>query len=148
MKAEHIARLKAMADAIRAIQEELAHIAAYYEATGEQGPIPADGATGIAALREGQTNVEIAGTIDGISNVTEYRKADGSAGRLRTITLHDATGRVAIPLWDAQIDAFSWLKVGDEVVVKAWRVKRYDKQLQLQLGKYGSITKADQGVLE
>ena len=54
----------------------------------------------IKDLQSGMKNVSVTGRIFRISDVTGFKKSDGSAGKVANVFIGDETGFVRIPLWN------------------------------------------------
>ncbi|HIP84329.1 MAG TPA: replication factor A [Methanothermococcus okinawensis] len=97
----------------------------------------------IRDISEGQSNVEITGKIVDISEVREFRKRDGSVGRVRNITIADNTGTIRLTLWNDQVKLAENLKVGDVVRIENAYVRRWRDRIELSGGSNLIIEKLE-----
>ena len=89
----------------------------------------------IKDLQPRQTNVDVEGVVEEMSDVREFSKF-GRSGRVATAFMKDGTGKVKLSLWNEQIDQ---VKVGDTVKVLKGYVSEFQGELQLTTGKFGTL---------
>ena len=67
----------------------------------------------------GMRNINVIGRIFRISQVKEFIKSNGTAGRVANIFIGDNTGFVRIPLWDEQVKLLeeNTISIGDVVQI-------------------------------
>jgi len=90
----------------------------------------------------GMKNVNVIGRIFRISDIINFKRKDGSDGRVVNIFLADATGYVRIPLWNEQVNLVEeqTIKVGDIIqVINGMAKENVFGYVEISLGKYGSI---------
>ncbi|AXI25621.1 replication factor A [Methanofervidicoccus sp. A16] len=97
----------------------------------------------IKDISEGQNNVEITGKIVDISDVREFRKRDGTLGRVRNITIADNTGTIRLVLWDDKVELAEDLKVGDVVRIENAYTRKWRDRIELSSGINFTIEKLD-----
>src|SRR3972149_11423560 len=73
--------------------------------------------TGINDIKPTSRNISIIGRIVKISQVTEFKRQDGSRGTVANIFVADSTGQVRVSLWNDQTKLIEQLKTGDVVQV-------------------------------
>ena len=99
----------------------------------------------IEDLKENDENLMLKARVAAIgkqmAGTTKYEDGTEKDWSMLTIHLNDDTSTVAMPLFNEEIDKADGLRIDDWVIVKAWKVERYKTQLQLKLGKFGTITK-------
>lgn len=96
----------------------------------------------IKNIVSGMRNVNVVGRVFKISNVVEFKRQDGSAGRVVNIFLADNTGCIRLPLWDTQVKIVEdeTVKVGDVIqVMSAFARENVFGDVEMNLGKYSSI---------
>jgi ssDNA-binding replication factor A large subunit len=98
----------------------------------------------IESIVPGMKNIDILGRITSISPVKEF-KTDKAFGRLQNIVLGDLTGTIRMTLWNDEITKFK-LKEDDVARVKGFVREDNLGNLQISLGKFGSIIKTSEEV--
>lgn len=91
----------------------------------------------INELKGDMNNVEVSGEIVEISQPREVMTRFGNS-KVATAKLKDDTGTVDLSLWGKQIDMF---QVGDKVEVTSGYTKTFRDNVQVNVGKQGSIKK-------
>ncbi len=101
----------------------------------------------INEIKSGMNSLNIAGKIIDMGSVRTFQRKDGSAGKVRSITIGDPTGKIRVALWDGKADA-SEFKAGDTVeLMNAYsRENTFNNQTEIQLGSGGSIVKSSTAV--
>ena len=97
----------------------------------------------IKDISEGQNNVEVTGKIVDISDVREFRKRDGTLGRVRNITIADNTGTIRLTLWDDKVELAEDLKVGDVVRIENAYTRKWRDRIELSSGTNFTIEKLE-----
>jgi replication factor A1 len=90
----------------------------------------------------GMKNVNVVGRIFRISNIIDFKRKDGSDGRVANLFLGDGTGSVRLPLWNDQVNMVEeeTVKVGDAIqVINGMTKENIYGDVEISLGKYGSI---------
>jgi len=92
----------------------------------------------IADLRDGMRKVDVAGTITDKTETREVQsRYTNDSYRVADATLEDVTGHITLTLWNEQADKV--LKF-DKVKVENGYIKSFKGNLQLNSGKYGTLT--------
>ncbi|MGC8516854.1 MAG: OB-fold nucleic acid binding domain-containing protein [Candidatus Acidifodinimicrobium sp.] len=91
----------------------------------------------INEITNGMNEVNVSGEITEISQPKEITTKFGM-NRVATAKLKDETGEIQLSLWGKQIDTVS---VGDKVEIVNGYTKDFHGQMQLNVGKNGSINK-------
>jgi replication factor A1 len=89
----------------------------------------------ISDIIPNQGKVDIEGSISEISEVKEFSKF-GKTGRVATAIVIDDSGKIALTLWDEQVEL---VKKGDKVKIINAYCKEWQGEKQLNLGRYGNI---------
>ena len=97
----------------------------------------------IKDISEGQNNVEVTGKIVDISDVREFRKRDGTLGKVRNITIADNTGTIRLTLWDDKVELAEDLKVGDVVRIENAYTRKWRDRIELSSGTNFTIEKLE-----
>jgi replication factor A1 len=87
-------------------------------------------------------NVSVAGRVFKRSDVIEFKKKDGSEGRVVNIFVGDKTGFVRVPLWNEHVNLVEddIIKLGDIVQISgAYAQENIYGDVEISLGKYGEI---------
>src|SRR5512136_2537697 len=91
--------------------------------------------------------VAFTGKVVSISEIREFKRADGSAGRVANITLGDETGTIRAVLWD---EATNLVKSGDIEVDQCLKIRGLAKEgyagTEVSLGRNGCIEEIDQEI--
>jgi len=90
----------------------------------------------------GMKNVNVIGRIFKISNTNEFKRSDGSTGKVVNLSVGDATDYTRIALWNDQTTLIEEgaIKLGDVVqIVNGFAKENIFGGIEISLGKYGSI---------
>ncbi len=92
----------------------------------------------INELRDGMRRVDIEAKVIQKSETREVRaRYTDETYRVADATIEDETGTITLTLWNEQIDQ---IDVGDRVKIENGYIKSYQGELQLNSGKYGTLT--------
>jgi len=89
----------------------------------------------IKDLKPKQGSVEVIAEVVEKGDVREFNKF-GKAGRVCNAKIKDASGEIALTLWNEQIDE---VKVGDTVHISNGYVNEWQGEMQLTTGKFGKL---------
>jgi replication factor A1 len=90
----------------------------------------------------GMKNINLIGRVFRISNITNFKRADGNEGKVVSIFIADKTGFIRLPLWNDQVKIVEegLLKVGTPIQITNGIAKEnIFGDVEISLGKYGSI---------
>lgn len=90
-------------------------------------------------LEGGMGGVDIVCKVLRIFEPREFKRDDGSSGRVVNILASDETGVTRLTLWDEQVENAEKIEEGDVVEVKNAYVKKRNGKTDVNIGKYGSI---------
>ncbi len=101
----------------------------------------------INEIKNGMNGLNVIGRIVDMGTVRTFQRKDGTAGKVRNITIGDATGKIRMTLWDSKADAPDF-KAGDSVELMNAYAKEnsFSNQVEIQLGSGGSIIKSNAAV--
>ncbi len=91
----------------------------------------------IAELKDGMSDVDLTAEVTEIGEAREVMTKFGS-NKVATAKIKDDSGECKLSLWGKQIDMFS---IGDNVEISKGYVKSFRDELQVNVGKVGSIRK-------
>ncbi len=91
----------------------------------------------IAELKDGMNDIDVTAEITEIGEARDVMTKFGS-NKVSTAKIKDDSGECKLSLWGKQIDLFS---VGDNVEISKGYVKSFRDELQINVGKTGSIKK-------
>jgi replication factor A1 len=92
----------------------------------------------INELRDGSRRVDIEANVIQKSETREVRsKFTNEAFRVADATIEDETGTITLTLWNEQTEQ---VNVGDRVKIENGYIKSFRGELQLNSGKYGTLT--------
>lgn len=99
----------------------------------------------IKDIKSGMKNVNLKARVLDITPVKEFKKKDGSIGKVSNIIASDGSGEVRIPLWDKQVEMINnIINIGDVIEVK--NVSSRDNVyggIELVLFRFSSIEKKE-----
>ncbi len=90
----------------------------------------------------GMKNVSVAGRVFKISGIVEFKRSDGTTGKVVNLFVGDNTGFLKLALWDKQVALVEdgRVKLGDAVQIKNGIVKEsLYGGIEVSIGKYGNI---------
>ena len=90
----------------------------------------------------GMKNVNVVGRIFKISGINEFKRSDGSSGRVANLFVGDASDYVRVALWNDQTKLVEdgSIKLGDSIqIVNGLAKENVFGGIEIALGKYGSI---------
>ncbi len=92
----------------------------------------------INELRDGSRRVDIEANVIQKSETREVRsKFTNETFRVADATIEDETGTISLTLWNEQTEL---VNVGDRVRIENGYIKSFRGELQLNSGKYGTLT--------
>lgn len=92
----------------------------------------------INELRDGSRRVDIEANVIQKSETREVRsKFTNETFRVADATIEDETGTITLTLWNEQTEQ---VNVGDRVKIENGYIKSFRGELQLNSGKYGTLT--------
>jgi replication factor A1 len=92
----------------------------------------------IKELKEDSKKIDLNATVVATGEVREITaKQTGKQYKIQEVTLFDGTGTIGLNMWDSEIGK---LAVNNKVIVKNGYVTAYKGKLQLNVGKYGTLT--------
>ncbi|MEE9510370.1 MAG: hypothetical protein V3V81_07750 [Candidatus Bathyarchaeia archaeon] len=93
----------------------------------------------IRDLTEGNL-VNIIGVVKGLSQISSFKRANGTQGQVMRIRLADDTGRVRAVLWDGQVNSVKDTKRGDVLEIEGGQVRRgLGNVLEVHVGGLGQV---------
>jgi len=104
----------------------------------------------IGNIVDGMRSVDITGRIFRITSPIEFKREDGSKGRVANLYIGDSTGYIRMSLWDKQVALIEEekLKVGDVVKIKNGVARNTEFGTELRLSSRGFITQVEEGELK
>lgn len=93
----------------------------------------------IAELKPGMRAVNVAGKITNMEQPRDVQTKFGP-GQVATATLEDDSGTVKVTLWNELISKVS---LNDSVQIENGYVDSFRGELQLNVGRYGKLTKVE-----
>jgi len=100
-------------------------------------------------VMSGMKNVNVIGRVFRISNINEFKRSNGSSGRVANIYLGDNTGHLRLALWDKQVSVVEdgLVKLGGIVqVINALARENVFGDIEISIGKYGSIKPFEENI--
>ena len=93
----------------------------------------------IAELKPGMRRVDVAGKITNMEQPRDVQTKFGP-GQVATATLEDDSGTVKVTLWN---EIISKVSLNDSVQIENGYVDSFRGELQLNVGRYGKLTKVE-----
>jgi replication factor A1 len=96
----------------------------------------------IRNIISGMKNVTFAGRIFRISNIIEFKRADGSSGSVVNLYLGDSSGFCKVALWNDQVKLVDeeTVKIGDAIqIISGFAKENIYGDMEVSLGKFGKI---------
>jgi replication factor A1 len=88
----------------------------------------------------GMRNVELVGKVKNIFNINEFKRSDGTSGKVGSFIVADETGTMRIVCWGSQADNLAKMKPGDVIKTQSGYVRENNtKQKEVHIGDRGSI---------
>lgn len=94
----------------------------------------------------GMKNVTFSGRIFKLSSVTEFKRSDGSSGRVANLFLGDSSGFCKVAIWDDQVRLLEeeTVRIGDAVkIIGGFARENIYGDVEVSLGKFGKIAAAE-----
>ncbi|NJD77383.1 MAG: replication factor A [Candidatus Methanoperedens sp.] len=101
----------------------------------------------ISDIKPGINGLNIVARVIDTGTIKTFQRKDGTAGKVRNITVGDDTGKIKLTLWDSKAETPGF-NAGDTVeIMNAYsRENTFSNQTELQLGSGGSIVKSNASV--
>ena len=96
--------------------------------------------TKISELIDG-VNVSLKVKVEKVYDTEIVKSKNNKDYRIKKLNVSDDSGNIDLVLWNEEIDNYSWIKDGDQILIRNCYVKLNKNNLQLILGKWGLITK-------
>jgi replication factor A1 len=90
----------------------------------------------ICDVKAGQKQIAIDAIVLEKSEVREFVKF-GRPGRVCNAVIGDKNGKIKLTLWNEEVDI---IKVGDKIRIEDSYVSEYKGEMQISLGREGTIT--------
>ncbi len=94
----------------------------------------------IADLKGEQSRVDIEGEVIEKGEVRTVNLRAGGTSTVADATIRDDSGTIKLSLWAEQINS---VDVGDKVKIENGYTKAFRGEVQLNIGRYGKLTKPD-----
>jgi len=96
--------------------------------------------TKVADLRAGMRGVNVAARVGLIGGVREFKRRDGSVGKVASVLLEDDSGSIRLNLWDDDVEFLKEMRVGDVVAVENGYTRTGLGAVGLNVGQNGRLT--------
>lgn len=99
----------------------------------------------IKNILTGMRDVEFVGRVQNIFNINEFKRSDGTSGRVGSFIVGDETGSIRTVCWGAQADNLSKMQLGDIVKIQSGYVRdnnmrdNNSKQKEVHLSERGKL---------
>ncbi len=89
----------------------------------------------IESIFSGMKNVDVVGKVMQIFPPREFKKKDGSPGKVGSVTIGDDTGKIRVVFWDGDVQKLEELKEGDILKLKgAYSRENLNGEPELHIG--------------
>jgi replication factor A1 len=96
----------------------------------------------IGNLTQKSRRASVLGAVCDVFPMSEFRRKDGSTGKVRRLRLRDETGEVPLVFWNEKVDEVNEVKKGDQLRIMNARVKRQlDGRIELHVENATQIEK-------
>ena len=96
--------------------------------------------TKLSDLRAGMRGVNVAARVAQVSEAREFRRRDGSVGKVASVLLEDDSGVVRLNLWDEEAEMLTDMEVGAVVVIDNGYTRMGLGTVGLNVGRIGRLT--------
>jgi replication factor A1 len=100
----------------------------------------------VTDLTMGRSDVTLRGQVLDTEPIRTFDRDDGTEGRVSNIVLGDETGRLRVTLWDDKADLAEQFEPGESVEVVDGYVRERDGDLELHVGRQGTVDRIDADV--
>lgn len=99
----------------------------------------------ISEIHSGMSDIHIVGKVLEISDIRTFQRKDATTGRVRNITLGDATGKIRMTVWDDKIDKLDQITLNDNIEIAGAyaRENTFSNQVEINTGFNTSIRKSN-----
>ncbi|MFV9630216.1 MAG: OB-fold nucleic acid binding domain-containing protein [Methanosarcinales archaeon] len=99
----------------------------------------------ISEIHSGMSDIHIVGKVLEISDIRTFQRKDATTGRVRNITLGDATGKIRVTVWDDKIDKLDQIALNDNIEIAGAyaRENTFSNQVEINTGFNTSIRKSN-----
>ncbi len=77
----------------------------------------------ISAITGRRRRVNVQGTVQRAHRVSEFKRANGTQGKVRRVQLQDETGQMTVVFWNQKVDELGDVETGDSLRIMNARVK-------------------------
>ncbi|NIQ06237.1 MAG: hypothetical protein GWO20_11105, partial [Candidatus Korarchaeota archaeon] len=82
----------------------------------------------------------VLGVVQSVRPVSEFKRSDGTDGKVRRLQLRDETGQITVVFWNEKVDQLGNVKKGDYLQLMNARVKeQLNGRIELHAGKRAQI---------
>ncbi|MCL7474431.1 MAG: OB-fold nucleic acid binding domain-containing protein [Methanosarcinales archaeon] len=95
----------------------------------------------INEVKAGMGNLYLVAKVLDISDPRTFQRKDGSTGKVRNVTLGDATGKIKVTLWDENAVILDKIKPGENIEITGGYAKEnsFSNQVEINLGNNSSL---------
>jgi replication factor A1 len=98
----------------------------------------------IGSLTQKNRNANVLGVVNDVYPVSEFKRKDGSAGKVRRLRLKDETGEISAVFWNEKVDALGEVQRNSSIRIMNARVKtQLDGRLELHVESSAQIEKLE-----
>jgi replication factor A1 len=98
----------------------------------------------IGSLTQKNRNANVLGAVNDVYPISEFKRKDGSAGKVRRLRLKDETGEISAVFWNEKVDALGEVQRNSSIRIMNARVKtQLDGRLELHVENSAQIEKLE-----
>jgi len=88
----------------------------------------------IGSLTQKSKKASVLGVVYNVYPVSEFKRKDGSTGKVRRLRIRDETGEISLVFWNEKVDELGEVKLGDQLRIMNVRVKEQpDGRIELHV---------------
>jgi replication factor A1 len=96
----------------------------------------------IGSLTQKNKNANVLGTVFDVYSMSEFKRKDGSTGKVRRVRLRDETGEISLVFWNEKVDELGDVQRNNQLRIMNARVKTQpDGRMELHVDNSAQIEK-------
>ncbi|MCS3923927.1 OB-fold nucleic acid binding domain-containing protein [Methanosalsum natronophilum] len=102
----------------------------------------------IKEIKDGDKDINLVGKVLDSSDIREFKRKDGSIGKVCNLLIGDDSGKIRVTLWDEKTDFCKEIDLDSSLeIINAYaRTNNFTNEVEVQTGFYGLIRKVDKDI--
>ncbi|RQD84496.1 replication factor A [Methanosalsum natronophilum] len=102
----------------------------------------------IKEIKDGDKDINLVGKVLDSSDIREFKRKDGSIGKVCNLLIGDDSGKIRVTLWDEKTDFCKEIDLDSSLeIINAYaRTNNFTNEVEVQTGFYGLIRKVDNDI--